>query len=420
MKNVIKSILRLPFQLVSQLIFVCVILPGLHLIKPYRKIIIRKLPYNRIGHLSGNADFELRLRQISDPRPNEILVFISGPPVNRQLLDMLKRHLVILEGYWLIRALFAVEGLLKKTPFYELDTWVEYDCLREITAAHATLTFTEQEEKKGREALREMGIGDNDWFVCVHARDSQYLAETSPDLEWAYHDYRDCSIKNYLPAMQHITEQGGYVLRMGSVVSEALEDTGNPRIIDYASKHRSEFMDIFASAKCRFFLGSTGGLFNVAWVFDVPVAHANMTPLSVLPFRQEDIFIPKLLRRKSDHQPINLEDAHKTGLFDPTIRRLFTTEYYDVMDLEFFENSPDEILSLTQEMFAKLDGREVSKSNQELQSAYKSKFMSHIPGFDLVGEISWNFLRNHQDVTGLKFPIDPVDAVSPDKHKRVG
>jgi putative glycosyltransferase (TIGR04372 family) len=417
MKNAIKPFITLLLRMIPQLIFICAVLPMLYMIRPYRKIIIHKLIYNRIGHLAGNSDFELRRRQIYDLPLNEVHIYISGTPVNRQIVKMLKKHLVIFEGVWLIRGFFAVEKLLQKTPFYQPDTWNEYDCLREIATTHATLSFTQDEENRGRQALREMGIGDDDWFVCVHSRDSQYLKEANPEGNWEYHDYRDCSIKNYLPAMQYITEQGGYVLRMGSVVSEQLEDSCNPRIIDYACKHRSDFMDIFASAKCRFFLGSTAGLFNVAWVFDVPIAHANMTPLSVLPFRQEDLFIPKLLRKKSNQEMLSLDAADKAALFNPEVRGLFTSKYYDEMGLEFIENSPDEILGLTVEMFAKLEGHEVEKSFRELQSAYKSKFMFHINDADLVGDISWNFLHKHQKITGLSFTPHSEDIGFSDQQK---
>ncbi|MAH84025.1 MAG: hypothetical protein CBB68_06625 [Rhodospirillaceae bacterium TMED8] len=405
------KMIAVPFvRAAIRLVFIFSILPFLYLLKPYRRVVLHKLIYNRIGHLAGNSDFALRQRQISAIPPNEIHIFVSGPPVNRQLFKMLQRHLIIFESAWLIRLFFIIEDTLRKTPFYEPDTWQEFDCLYEIATTQRTLFFSAEEECRGQQALEMMGIGSSDWFVCVHSRDSLYLQETNPSGDWNYHDYRDCSIANYLPAMNEITARGGYVLRMGALVSEPLEHQGNPMIIDYASDHRSDFMDIYATAKCRFFLGSTGGLFNVAWVFDVPIAHANMTPLSVLPFRSGDLFIPKLLRNTESHELIDLNTAFAHGLFNPQNPRLFTSDYYKNINMEFVENSSDEILALTREMFSKLDHSKVNPAVRSYQKAYKARFLSHIDDWNLVGDISWYFLKKHIKIIDLGISLPDIEV----------
>ncbi len=411
MNSVISSFVKPVVRTGAQVLFAILALPVLYAISPFRRIVIRKLAYNRIGHLAGNSDFELRLRQLRSADPKRIDVFISGPPANRQILEMLKRHLRIYEGKLLIRIYFMLEPVLEKTRFFEADTWNEYDCLREIATTRATLSFTDAEEARGRQALRDMGIEDGAWFVCVHSRDSIYLQQTNHTGDWGYHDYRDCSILNYLPAMREITKRGGYVLRMGSHVSEALGDTGDPRIIDYACRFRSDFMDIFASAKCRFFLGSTAGLFNVAWVFNVPIAHANMTPLSVLPFRKEDLFIPKLLHRKADGGLLPLNEAFDAGFFEPERAGLFTSGFYRDQGLEFVENSDDEILALTREMFDKLENTPADPSAAGRQQAFKAKYYGHIDDAELVGDVSSYFLDKHHEVIAI---TAPRDADAPD------
>lgn len=61
---------------------------------------------------------------------------------------------------------------------------------------------------------------------------------------------------------------------MGVIVKEALNTT-NPMIIDYATKSSTDFLDIYLGAKCRFFLGSTGGINAVPRIFQRPVAYVN-------------------------------------------------------------------------------------------------------------------------------------------------
>ena len=95
-----------------------------------------------------------------------------------------------------------------------------------------------------------MGIGADDWFVCMHARDTSYLREWRPEYAdaWDKVDFKNASIESYVKAAEYIAAQGGFVLRYGAVVEKPFPVTDNPRIIDYATKHRSDFMDIFLAA----------------------------------------------------------------------------------------------------------------------------------------------------------------------------
>jgi putative glycosyltransferase (TIGR04372 family) len=55
-------------------------------------------------------------------------------------------------------------------------------------------------------------------------------------------------------------------------------ETENPMIIDYATKHRTDFGDAFLPGTCDFFLGNTAGLFLVSTIMSRPVAGANFVP----------------------------------------------------------------------------------------------------------------------------------------------
>ena len=110
------------------------------------------------------------------------------------------------------------------------------------------ISFTDAEEELGWQKLAAMGIGKHDKFVCFHARDSAYLESARPRNEekygdWRWQDYRDSSIVAYMPAVERLAEIGYFAIRMGKVVKDRLE-VENPRIIDYASFHHSDFMDV--------------------------------------------------------------------------------------------------------------------------------------------------------------------------------
>lgn len=69
---------------------------------------------------------------------------------------------------------------------------------------------------------------------------------------------------------------------MGSKVQKKLTNIDNPKIIDYATKYRSDFADIYLSAKCKFFVGCSAGILCVPYIFHVPVIQANVNQLVFL------------------------------------------------------------------------------------------------------------------------------------------
>ena len=120
-------------------------------------------------------------------------------------------------------------------------------------------------------------------FICFHVRDSAYLNQSLPNQDWNYHAHRDASIHNYLLSVEKLVERGYYAVRMGSVVKEKLSYS-NPAIINYAENgKRSDFMDIYLSANCRFFLGSDTGLLIVPQLFKCPMIYTNWCKLDEFP-----------------------------------------------------------------------------------------------------------------------------------------
>ena len=47
--------------------------------------------------------------------------------------------------------------------------------------------------------------------------------------------------------------------RMGKHVAQPIH-SDNPRVIDYASRFQSDFMDVYLSAKCSLFISGDGGM----------------------------------------------------------------------------------------------------------------------------------------------------------------
>jgi len=239
-----------------------------------------------------------------------------------------------------------------------------YDLLRTSTKAY--LSFTPSEERLGREALHGLGITDSSSFVCFHARDQVYLDTMYPDHEWRYQDYRDSSIENYLSAAEELTSRGYFMVRMGAVVKEPI-NTENQKIIDYAIKGRTDFLDIYLGAKCRFFICDSAGISSVPIVFRRPIAWVNYPHLQNMPAGgMQDLLIPKKLWLRKENRFLSLRE-----IVDASIGIFCQAQQFEQLGIELVENTPEEITALAVEMDERLKGAwQITKEDEQLQQRF--------------------------------------------------
>jgi putative glycosyltransferase (TIGR04372 family) len=389
--------------------FVTVSLPILWLIEPFWRIRLGEFLEDRIGHLAANTEFYVRLSERDGwPRRTTALWF-AWNPANRQLLDMWKRRLNVIESLWLRRIFIAVRPILARTRFCAMLPMIPYDWHEVMFTGRPALRFTAAEEEQGRRQLAAIGIGPTDWFVCFHARDRAYLSTREGFGEKRHTDYLDSSIDNYIPAMQWIASLGGYAVRVGAAVHAPLPDLG-ARIIDYATHHRSDFMDIYLPAKCRFFLGTNSGFYNAALIFNVPVALTNMCPFPFVGMGGTNIMdIFKLLRSAKLQRILTLPEINDMGLLEcyrnepVRLRKLFNGTTYDKLGLQWVENEAQDILGLCMDMMDRIEGRAPSEEAVRLQAAFRALYRQ-APDSRHLGGI------------GPRFALRYAHLIEPHKH----
>lgn len=374
-------------------------------LSPIAKIRIGLLHFQRLGHLAVNTEAFIRRRQLYGD-DGAYYIFATQAPANRQLLKMYKRHLNIIESRLLTSLFFRIKPTLQNTPVWEPISWnkVPDDRYVLMNNTTASLRFTPEEEEIGRRKLASMGVGDNDWYVCFHAREANYFRKWRPQYEahWQSRDFKNCSIDNYIKAAEYITSLGGFAIRMGALVDTPLPETGNPRIIDYAAKYRDDFMDVYLSAKCRFFLASSSGMNMLPMIFEVPVALANNFIPSMGFYHSYDLMTLRLIRSKRDGRIVPYPEALKEGFFAASTGQSSS----DKMELfEHVENTPDEIVDLTKDMFDRLNGVPPSPEAAALQKRYADEYLKHLNGYELASPISPRFVMRHRN---LLFPEDAI------------
>lgn len=212
---------------------------------------------------------------------------------NKQWFVMLKRRMIFLWCKKLADIVFKLFGMFNMHK--HMITYPhppENETLSCVFSNNTPLIeFTEEEEQRGRQLLEQLGVRKGSRFICFHSRDAAYLSVNFSQMDWKYHDYRDTKIDNYLKAAEKITEHEYYAIRMGAVVDQKI-NTSNPRIIDYAnSSLRSDFLDIYLSAKCRYFLGSDCGITIMAEAFKRPLIYTNWVSICMLSTYYHDALV---------------------------------------------------------------------------------------------------------------------------------
>jgi putative glycosyltransferase (TIGR04372 family) len=356
-----------------------------------KKVVFSKLYSERLGHLATLNDIFLRKQQLGKIPPDTLYIYLSGPPANRQLMEMLKRHMNIIENEQLLKFFGSFKGL--KTACQVLPrTGNEID---EFRNANATLKFTEEEEEKGRNFLKDVGISKNDWFVCISARDHAYLRDRYPTADLEYHSYRNSDINTYRKAIDHIIGLGGFVIRMGFKVDGPL-NYEHPRVIDYALKYRNDFMDIYLAAKCKFCLGTPSGIWDVSPIFDVPSLAVNNAPIGTPVLAKRVLYIPKKVRYRDTGEYVpfrNLLCEFKDRMHPATYRG---TIHYE-MGYVYEDNTEDEIYDVTVEMMERLNGTFCeTDEDRELLERYYALFPPDHFAKDVRSPIGLDFLKKNR------------------------
>ncbi len=225
------------------------------------------------------------------------------------------------------------------------------------------LKLLDEDYERGWKCLKSFGMQHGDWFVCVHVRESGWKDNGS-----SAEDFRNADINTYTLAMKTITEAGGWVIRMGDPTMKPLPEMHH--VIDYAhSTIKSDWMDVFLCAQCRFFIATSSGLFTFAMTFGNPVVMTNLLPTcGAYYLTSNDLFLPRICRSKEENR---LLDFRK--LFSPSIGTAAVQSNYDKENIEIIANTEEDIRDLIEEMLERCNGRLVySEEDERLQNIFSS------------------------------------------------
>ena len=367
----------------------------LWLIDPFIKIRIHRGQISRIGHLCHYFEVLIRSKEIDLLNKKTLDIFIVPKnPANKTLYNMWKKHIYFIES----NKLDFIYHLCSPWLVNNKHFGPKYVPHGGLLPSKVTLRFTKEQNKKGNNFSKKMGIDEDDWFVCLHNRSSSYLKKISKK-NFSVHNIRDNSFEMLYEAANLIKTKGGKCIRMSSGEKEKLSNAAPSNIIDYAVKWQTDFMDIYLPSKCKFFLGPASGLINVPQIFNVPVGCTNVFPVRSAPLPLNSLFIPKLLWSIEDKRFFSYKEILEGNLD----KFIYATDYFS-HGIEVMENDSDDIKLLTEDMFDLLNNKKLSINDENKRNDFMNKnFYSNQftnkynlgGGLKFSGKISWRFLNKH-------------------------
>jgi putative glycosyltransferase (TIGR04372 family) len=350
---------------------------------------------DRIGHLAAEIDCFLKERALGRlPKRHWFVLAPPGRTANRHLIEYWRAHVTIVESPLLCRVLGVMSWwwLMKlDVSHYVVDvsrSAAYYAVSAEWGDRKPVLELWQADRARGWQMLESMGVPSGSWFVCLHAREGGY----SPADEFV-HAHRNSDVLKLIPAIELITSRGGWCIRMGDPSTKPLPPMD--RVVDYAHHPaRSDWMDIFLCASCRFFVGNSSGLCLVGVVFGIPCALTNMIPVSTLGCFARDISIPKLLQRRAGGHYLPFKEILNSPLADYRLAKL-----YRDAGIEVEENSAEDIRDLVAEMLDRLQGTFVETGeDRELQRRYMSLFRPGHYAYAAASRVGAAFLRKYKNL----------------------
>lgn len=239
---------------------------------------------------------------------------------------------------------------------------------------------------------QSFGMKNDDWYVCLHLRDSEYYSEVSGSGQ----SHRNSDVDSYLSAINYIIQRGGWVIKMGGKHSPELPKM--ERVIDYArSKYRCELFDVYLIRYAKFFIGTTSGLTNIAISMGVPCALVNCITVDAQLWSSKVKFILKRIRRE-DGSFITQREITTA----PWRWRLFTAELLKRLHAIALNNTEDEILEIVKEIDLMASGSVIPDSNKLIE---KWKKCLGVENFYGLAQPSLYYLNKYKDDL-----LDPVQV----------
>ena len=345
---------------------------------------------NNISSFLGPLEPELRRRKLEPSGLKGAIVLNLSMDANSQIRKMYDR----------IVSIYGSESLFKRRliwwasqkSIYRRDLW-EGQSDPMWRSGVPSVSFLDEEEKEGLTFLAKHGL-EKHKYICYTVRtESYYLARISEGIVVKPGTLRNPSESTYLEVSSLLGHEGFPIVRMGKDLSSKLENGKYPKVLDYASYYRSDFLDAYLMKYCKYaFVGNTGIVW-FRWLFNLPNVHGDSYQI-----RRNQIKGDLFLLQK-----VWLERENRFATFKEMLQMPSYSEekHQERLGVKLVKNTVEEIKAVCDEMNTRIDGTWVTTAeDEELQLRYQQLIVKYSdqPTWNGGGRIGAQFLRDNQDL----------------------
>lgn len=318
-----------------------------------------------------------------------------GGLVNSYLLELFRQDIYIIRpediGFWTYVFLLHMH----RVNISEIHRFEERKTSCGIYGYHEqVIPISKELEDFGTRELKRMNIDGP--YVCIHAREDATKTDTHissyPDTSTASTD-----LSLFEQTVAYLHSRGYSTVRTGK---DEKKEVTMPYLIDYANKFRTEKMDFYLIANCKFMVSSPSGIAAIAPFFGTPVLFVNFDSLGSTsgenPCTKYDMYLPSYFYSKKENRMLNIYE-----IYDVSSRCERYKELYEKEGVELRKNTQEEILEATKEMEARINGEwNITEEEQKTMNRYWEiidKWMErnkevHLP---YRRPIAYSFLKNN-------------------------
>ena len=203
--------------------------------------------------------------------------------------------------------------------------------------------FSKEQEKKGKKFLHKVGIERK--YACFFSRDGGYNLNTAKENaikenEMKDYAYRNMKFEDYKPTIDYLAGQGIAGVKMGRG-AKPMVPLNN--CVDYAGLYADDFLDLYLSAHCQFFITANSGSYLLGSMFNIPMLQVNVTAISYCmgasPYTDLDLYIPKKYYDTNRKKFLSLLE-----IAEVEAKCMIWGRNYANLGIEFVNNTPQEIL----------------------------------------------------------------------------
>jgi putative glycosyltransferase (TIGR04372 family) len=326
-----------------------------------------------------------------------IILLDKNKVVNNYILIKLKSKFRVVDNYLIYKAMLP----LKNHPFISTNSnifkahrvqpeklFINID-MRE--SGYKFFDVSDSEVKARTNLLKALGVPAESWYVCLHVREPGYTPSNVDTDHWRkINNCRNSTLSNTYSAVNFIHEMGGYVIRVGTDVSQRCSE--DSKIIDYSlSGLQNDKNDYLLMTGPKFVLGSSSGLMAISGAQGVPMLICNTVPLGGGKlWGLRDLSMPKLYYSEEQERYLHFREIF--GLGYANINRC---QMFESNKISLVENLSEEILQATKELYLRINNEFFDEST-DLLNKFNSYFSQANYSFFSTSRVPSFWLNSHR------------------------